>query len=176
MSASRGGAPRTVSAASPTRGRDPVRVQAPIVPRPTGEAYRAEVAYGWLNAGEVTLEDGRLSTPTLGGSPGIYRFALCDASGEVASYYVGETDDLARRMNGYRNPGATQATNSRMNPRLRAILAAGGSVSVNVVLEATLGGSPLDFGHKPARLVVENAELVRLKGQGALIENLGSES
>ena len=76
------GAPRTAPAVSPTRRSDPVRVQAPIDPRPTGETHRAEIAYAWLAAGEVTLVDGHLAMPALGGSPGIYRFALCDASGE----------------------------------------------------------------------------------------------
>jgi hypothetical protein len=139
---------------------------------PTGESYRAEIVYDWLDAGEITLAAGRLVMPALAVGPGVYRFALMESSGEVRSYYVGESDDLFRRMNGYRNPGSTQATNTRMNPILLGLLDGGGTVRVHVVLEATLEGASLNFGQRPARLVVENTALLHLAAQGAVVENL----
>jgi hypothetical protein len=139
---------------------------------PTGETYRGEVSYSWLGAGEATLANGRLVTPALGVGPGIYRFSLIEPEGEVRSYYIGESDSLFQRMNGYRNPGSTQATNVRINSVLRELLEGGGEISVAVVLVATLDGVALDLARKPARLVVENTALLHLAAQGAVVENL----
>lgn len=168
-----GGVPRTSGGA--TRPA-PVRSRPPLVLTPTGESHSSEVRYAWLDASEIVLENGRLSMPTLRPGPGVYRFELRDVSGEVESYYVGESDNLFKRMNGYRSPGPSQSTNVRMRQRCVSILDAGGSIRVVVVLEAMLGDTSLDLGYKPARLIVENAELVRLKLAGATIENCGNDS
>ena len=102
-------------------------------------------------------------------NPGIYRFTLI---GEHTSFYVGESDNLARRMAGYRRPGPTQHTNIRMKQRFQDILAGGGAIEVAVVLEASFDDEPLDFLTKPARLLVKNAALVDLIRAGATVENL----
>jgi len=168
----RGAAPTPAGA---TRRPAPVRTRPPLVLVPSGESHCGQVCYAWLNASKVEVENGPLSMPALGPEPGIYRFELRDASGEVQSYYVGESDNLFKRMNGYRSPGPTQSTNLRMNLRFVSVLEEGGSVGVNVVLEATLDDTPLDLAYKPARLIVENTELVRLKLAGATIENRGND-
>ena len=163
------------SGAEPRRPSGPLRWQEPIVPEPTGEEYTSEIVYAWLAVGEVTLAGGRLVLPALGPVPGIYRFELRGPSGDVEGYYVGESDNLFSRMNGYRNPGPLQSTNERMNARMQTILESGGSVVVSVVLEATCEGTALSLGYKPGRLIVENVELIRLRLSGATIENLGKE-
>ena len=139
---------------------------------PTGEAYCGEVAYSWLGAGEATLANGRLITPALGVGPGVYRFTLLEPEGDVRSYYIGESDNLFQRMNGYRNPGSTQPTNQRINSILRELIEDGGAAPVSLILGATLDGEPLDLARKPARLVVENTALLHLAAQGAAVENL----
>jgi hypothetical protein len=143
---------------------------------PTGESYRGEVAYSWLGAGEATLVNGRLITPALGVGPGVYRFILVEPEGQVRSYYIGESDNLFQRMNGYRNPGSLQPTNKRINSILRELIEDGGTAPVSVILGATLDGEPLDLARKPARLVVENTALLHLATQGAAVENLRSGS
>lgn len=165
---------RGVPSAPGSPRRRPIATTSPPTPDlvPTGETYRGEVSYSWLGAGEATLANGRLVTPALGVGPGIYRFSLIEPEGEVRSYYIGESDSLFQRMNGYRNPGSTQATNVRINSVLRELLEGGGEISVAVVLVATLDGVALDLARKPARLVVENTALLHLAAQGAVVENL----
>lgn len=138
----------------------------------TGEEYCGEIAYGWLDAGEISLTNARLGVPIFGVTPGVYRFTLLEAGGDVRSYYVGESENLFQRMNGYRNPGPTQATNQRINRILQDLLEDGGSVRVAVVLEATLDGDHLDLAHRSARLLVENSALLHLATEGAVVENL----
>ena len=166
------GAPRPSS--GPSRTSRPVTTTPPPTPdlRPTGEAYRGEIAYDWLAAGEITLSNGRLVVPALGVSPGVYRFRLVEPEGDVRSFYVGESENLFQRMNGYRNPGPTQATNQRINLLLCDLLDDGGAVRVSLIHEATLDGVSLDFRRKPARLLVENSALLHLAAQGAVVENL----
>lgn len=84
------------------------------------------------------LASGRQAGPA---SPGIHRFTLITDTGR--SFYVGESDRLARRMGNYRNPGPTQPTNQRMNAKMVRVIGAGGSVDVAVILEAQLSGEPL---------------------------------
>jgi hypothetical protein len=139
---------------------------------PTGEEYQGEVDYSWLAAGEFTLTPSGLVVPQFGVTPGVYRFTLVEPEGEVRSYYIGESENLFQRMNGYRSPGPTQTTNQRINRKLRELLADGGAVLVSVVLEAALDSVPLDLSGKSARLVVENTALLHLAAQGAVIENL----
>jgi hypothetical protein len=64
-----------------------------------------------------------------GASNVLYAFAVDDALA-----YVGKTvQPLRVRMNGYRNPGATQSTNVRNNKNIRDALAQGKKVDVYVL-------------------------------------------
>jgi hypothetical protein len=167
LSAPRPGAPYRKAPAPP------MVVVAPAL-HPTGESVRAEVSFAWLGANPVTLVGAKLRMPLLGVRPGIYRFELRGDDGKALRSYVGESDNLERRMGNYRNPGPTQPTNVRLNQLLQEILEAGGSVTVSVVLEGTFDGRPLDLAAKPARLLIENAALVAMAADGVVIENLGS--
>ena len=58
----------------------------------------------WRIAGEVGLSGGKLVFPSLPEVAAIYRLTLNGLTGRPR-IYVGETDNLQRRMNGYRAPG-----------------------------------------------------------------------
>jgi hypothetical protein len=142
-----------------------------VVPPPTltmmGEAHKVELSYAWRVAGAVTLASGRLKMPVLGVRPGIYRFEVSACGGSEVGTYIGESDNLERRMGNYRNPGPTQPTNLRLNQLLKEALEDGGSVVVSVVLEAIFDGGKLDLAARPARLLVENAALLAESAAGA---------
>ncbi len=140
--------------------------------QPTGEEVGAKISYGWCGAGAVALAGGKLAMPTLGARPGIYRFVISDGQTGAVRHYVGESSNLASRMNGYRNPGPTQHTNIRLNTLLLSTLKAGGTVDASVVLEANFAGQALELGSKSARLLVESAALLVARSAGIAVENL----
>jgi hypothetical protein len=173
VSLARKSAKRKVSASNGTASRTQpeVRIKRPVELIPTGEVRRATVMYEWQAAGTVGIVNDRLEMPALEGRPGIYRFAIAEANGSTC-FYVGETDNLSRRMSHYRNPGPSQQTNVRLHARLQKVLAQGGRVEMSVVVAALCTGEALDLSHRPARLLIENAELCELRGRGQAIENL----
>jgi hypothetical protein len=138
----------------------------------TGEEVSGEISYAWRSAGAVTLAGGRLTMPALGARPGIYRFVISDGQGGAVRHYIGESGNLASRMNGYRNPGPTQHTNLRLNALLLRTLEPGGAVDASVVLEASFAGRALELGSKSARLLVESAALLVAGSAGTAVENL----
>lgn len=114
--------------------------------------------------------DGRLVFPRLHDVPGVYRFLL-GTFGEVAIAYVGETDQLRRRLQHYRTPGPTQLTNIRINQHMCAVLTAGGLVDIAVIERADGPSGPLDLSDKAIRVLIESAWLVSLKAQGIPVLN-----
>ena len=162
-----GGAPR-----QPLETKNPARVvNAPVFER-IGEPVESRLRFEWLDAGVVTLVAELLKMPVLGIRPGIYRFESRGSDEGAIRTYVGEAENLERRMGNYRNPGSGQPTNLRLNQALRDTLVAGGSVAVSVVLAGTFDGLAIDLASKPGRLLIENAALVALGAAGADIENL----
>jgi len=73
----------------------------------------------WQPVGPMQLEAGRLVFPRLVEGPGLYRLTF-DWPDRARGVYIGEADDLRRRAQHYRTPGATQQTNIRMNQALVA--------------------------------------------------------
>ena len=92
--------------------------------------------------------------------------------GDLLGLYIGESDNLSRRMGNYRNPGPTQPTNQRLNPRLRAVLIDGGEATVSAATAVTVDGETLDLALRPARLVAENVTLIRAAQQNLPVDNL----
>ncbi len=83
---------------------------------------------------------------------------------ERSAVYIGEADDLKRRMQHYRTPGPTQPTNRRLNDELRRVLTANGRVEVSIATDARLeidGHKALaNMRHKAYRVLAEHAALV----------------
>jgi hypothetical protein len=131
---------------------------------------RVTVDFSWHEAGGLSLSAGRIVFPSAPAAPGIYRFDLGDR------VYIGETDQLKRRFQGYRNPGVSQATNIRPNAALTSLLSSGRPASAATVTNAVIDvdgvRAPLDLAYKPARLLVESAALVAARLKGRAVENL----
>jgi len=162
----------------------PVRAEAEacsaIPPTPIGEPVDVHVVLQWTDAGTVDLDaSGKLVFGTLETVPGLYRMTLTGGRLTRRQVYIGETDNLRRRLStNYRNPGPSQRTSLRINALLREHLAAGGSVALATAVRADLrlagADATLDLGRKAARLLAENAALVSQQiRDDADIVNLG---
>lgn len=158
---------RRESSAMPTV----VTTRKPVVLTPTGEHLRASISYEWQSADGVRLHGDKVVLPQLAARPGIYRFRIEHREGSV-SFYVGETDNLFRRMGHYRNAGPSQQTNVRLNELLIHALQNGGRAVVEIVTAALCGGESLDFGLKWPRRLIENMAVVELLRVGAAVDNL----
>lgn len=99
-----------------------------------------------------------------------------DTSGDLVGVYIGESDNVSRRMENYRNPGPTQPTNQRMHARIREVLDAGGSTTLTVSLDAMIDEQALDLATRPARLLAENAALVHAERRGEPVKTCGRSS
>ncbi|MFL6138323.1 MAG: hypothetical protein ACJ74O_11035 [Frankiaceae bacterium] len=150
------------------RGRMPAASRAsrqPEVPAsraPVGEPVDVRVRVQWFDGGVVTLD--AAGKPTFGRleeAPGLYRMTLTVGSdGDRPRVYIGETDNLRRRLAGnYRNPGPSQQTSRRVNAILREHLTGGGSVALAIATTATvdlLGEERrLDLTRKAGRLLAD---------------------
>ena len=122
----------------------------------------------WRPLGGVVLgSDGKLTFPKTGNDPALYCFKV--RRGGRESRYVGETDNLNRRMGNYRNPGLTQQTSLRMNAILKSELLAGSEIAISVVtggawIETPKGRKAADLSSKVVRCLLENAAIVLCGG------------
>jgi hypothetical protein len=135
------------------------------------------VGFQWRDAGRVEIgPDGKLVFPELPGVPGIYRLLLRDRQG--SSVYIGEAEDLKRRMQHYRTPGPRQLTNLRLHRRIQDVLEGVGAVEVGTATDATLHLNerplPLDISKKAFRRLLESAALANALGNAGpdRVENL----
>lgn len=93
-----------------------------------------ELRLAWRHAGTVGLDDAqRLRFPPVDIKPGLYRFEMRD--GDEVTLYVGESENLHRRLLQYRSPGRKEGTNHRVCVELRRTLLSGGSVTLSIVTE-----------------------------------------
>ena len=136
---------------------------------------RISAAFQWQLLGRVRIDDsGRLLFPVAPRRPGLYRFRL--HVGEETRYYIGETDNLRRRLQHYRTPGPTQKTNIRLSTELQGHIAAGGSIEVDIVadrIELTVSGTPsrADMADRAVRRLLEQAALIAEAEVGADLLN-----
>jgi hypothetical protein len=135
------------------------------------------VGFQWRDAGRLQIgPDGKLVFPEFPCIPGIYRLLLRDRQG--SSVYIGESEDLKRRMQHYRTPGPRQLTNLRLHRRIRDVLEGVGAVEVATATDATLyldeRPLPLDISRKAFRRLLESAALVHALGNTGVVrvENL----
>lgn len=142
--------------------------------RSASDRIEVMVVVEWRGCGSITLDAaGRLVIPPLPSAPGLYRFTLLGPPCPVRPrMYLGEAENLSRRMSGYRTPGPTQTTNIRINATLLAHLQAGGSAEVAVATECSgSSGSgtqvtPLPLSMKSVRLLAESAAIVASRQNG----------
>jgi hypothetical protein len=139
----------------------------PLERAAVGAPVDVRVSLQWYDAGTVRLDaGGKLAFGAIERTPGLYRLTLIGGvTGARARVYIGETDNLRRRLSGnYRNPAPSQQTSMRINALLREHLAAGGTVVLAVATAATawLSGAKqaLDLTRRAERLLAENAALV----------------
>ena len=120
--------------------------------------------FQWQFLGEMQSPGtGVLDFPPAPGCPGLYRFRLCRHG--RPRHYIGETDDLRRRFQQYRTPGASQQTNIRMNSCLTEHLGSGGIIAVDIstgeIVLSTRGETiPVNLANKATRRLLEHAALV----------------
>lgn len=132
--------------------------------------------FEWKQEGRVGLDEiGRLIFPRLTTDAGLYRFRLRSGN-RATSTYLGESDNLARRMTHYRSPGPSQRTNLRLNALLREALANEVLVELATVQVAQIligeSWGRQDLNLRPARLLAENAALLNVKAEGTPVLNL----
>ena len=110
---------------------------------------------------------------------GVYRFSL-HSPAEGDSVYIGEGMLLRKRFDWYRVGHKSQVTNHRMNNRIKTVIAAGGSVQIDVATEIVLevGGNttPSNLHNAFQRKLAENAALVAAEQASEKIENSWKES
>lgn len=133
------------------------------------------VQYDWAPQGIVRLDEaGKPVFPSLPEGSGLYRLRFISTLTEWS--YIGEANDLRKRMNGYRNPGPTQETNRRINPVICEEIRRGNRVIVETATDIRLevnGHEQMpNLASVKVRRFIENAALVAAEINGENIHNL----
>lgn len=124
----------------------------------------------WKEAGEINLDkSNKLVFPPAPKKPGLYRLRIQN------SHYIGETVNIRRRFQNYRNPGVKQQTNLRINAAIFKALCSGKTVFVDVISDEVMistRGVETNFNlsSKSTRRFIENGILLREESEE--IENL----
>ncbi len=133
-----------------------------------------KLTFCWSLLDMVRLEHQKLVFPKTEPVPGIYRFTITTS---VEKTYIGETDNLRRRMQHYRSPGPSQQTNVRLNRIIQEALKTGGSVWLSIItakahlVSATIKRQ-LGFEKKSERVLLEHAALLEAAINGNSVLNL----
>lgn len=132
-------------------------------PRQDGDSVSLNVTFSWQQLGNVFIDQkDRLAFPRTPISPAIYRFMI--KKGKTCEFYIGETDEISRRLQHYRTPGVTQRTNRRLTTLMKDCLGKGGSVEVAIIENANMSAisseTPLDLSDKLQRRLIEHAAIV----------------
>lgn len=140
---------------------------------PIVEKVDASVAFSWRSAGSITLDPGGFPKfPALPRLPGLYRFDFEPLHADSKrSVYIGESEDLARRGNNYRNSKkdrSRQRTSRRIHKELVSHISEGGEVRFLISSSATLGvgGESIDLRWKSGRRMAENAAVLLAQMDG----------
>ncbi|HDZ36112.1 MAG TPA: hypothetical protein ENH81_04280 [Thermococcus sp.] len=92
--------------------------------------------------------------------PAIYRWVL-RKNGKIVAVYIGEAEDIGRRIYGYINPGPSQQTNKRLNFVFNECISNGLEIELELlkIHKLRIHGhnmSPVDLSSKHLRLLLEN--------------------
>jgi hypothetical protein len=97
--------------------------------------------------------------------PAVYRWMVWTPGYGIHAYYVGETDDLARRIHHCLRPGSTQRTNLRLKAHFDEALNKGQCVELQTLVFEPFQMNKVKFsmeslGHTHIRRILENLILV----------------
>lgn len=102
------------------------------------ESLNVRVAFDWVRAGQITLDDVCLPRfPPLPRLPGLYRYDFGLDNNGVRTLYVGESIDLARRASNYRN-AKSDRSRQRIHKEIVQHLRAGGSIDFAIAMQVQL--------------------------------------
>jgi len=122
----------------------------------------ASLRMEWRKVGKIELDGRRLRFPEVPKAAGLYRFDLVPPN--LSPWrYVGQAENLSKRLQQYRTPGRRQDTSRRVSSQIRHVLGIGGSVEMAV---ATGEAAVCRKGH------CEQADFSDVK-QRMLFERLG---
>ena len=131
----------------------------------TSPKQNLNIEYQWQNLGEIYLDHkDRLKFPDVSDIPAVYKLNIETENGP--HYYVGETDNLRRRVQGYRTPGPTQPTNKRLQAIMMDALAEHKNVSIDLLhMSQKQAGQSAEFafglGNKFVRRLFENTAILK---------------
>lgn len=137
-------------------------------------SFRHCITLTWMPIGRVGMDSSsKIVFPKAPEIPGVYRFLI--RGSQKQSIYVGETDNLQRRFQHYRNPGPSQTTNIRINDLFKIHLEDGAEIGVDIATGITIKDSAsqtlnVDLSLRHFRRLFENYALV--VGGGTDIESL----
>jgi hypothetical protein len=156
----------TVRPAAPQAKPSPIELSAAAspdaLPWPWDQAqeFTCSLKLEWVPLGRLALDaKGKLKFPAIASDPGLYRLRTPKAEGRMA-VYVGESDNLQRRFQNYRQGSEGQATSHRINGWLKKLLADGSEISISAITETAWfvdGGeqAPADLSAKAVRRLFE---------------------
>ncbi|MCF6292542.1 MAG: hypothetical protein L3J04_04005 [Robiginitomaculum sp.] len=132
--------------------------------------------FRWSLKGAVYLDHkNRPKFPDVQEQSAVYRLVIETETG--IQFYIGETDNLRRRMQGYRTPGPTQSTNQRLTGIMKSSLLLGKAVRLEVMRsvrskEAKSNMTLKNFGNRYVRCLFENAAIILAMNNSEKILNL----
>jgi hypothetical protein len=141
------------------------RQQVAVQDLPELESLSVSLSLTWRLAGAVTLDSaGVPNFPRLPSKPGLYRYDFGTDDAGVRTYYIGESQDLARRARNYRGAKtdrSTQRTSRRIHLEIIEHLMMGGSIDFAIATEVSVDGDvAVDLRLKSARRMAENAAVL----------------
>lgn len=141
-----------------------VRDSVPTPPATFATGIKISLSADWTFAGKITLsQEGVLNFPQVVAEAGVYRFRF--SGGDRHRCYIGESASLRRRFAAYRRPGATQATNLRLNELMIMHLSEGGRIEVDLItmisdLKKDGADKDVSLSDKAVRRLLEQAAIV----------------